>query len=776
MNAHHSRRLLSRGLNNHIQGFIAPVITSSLTTTTTTTTNLATASSRARCPPSRSRRPFTTGSITARGGRIPDRDQEQEQEAARLRLQARNMELDSLRYTRWSKDALIRRIQELEAEARARDHASEQQGASKVPNEAGSGAGVAATATAAEAVDSAATAAAIPGGEVKGDATAAGEGSRSAGQPRKGPAAGRKLDPSRYATRAVALKLAYLGRRYGGFEYQASSAAATVEEELWRALVRACLIFPEDPHVVRLDDPRWEYSKCGRTDRGVSAFGQVVGIRVRSNRPLPPAAREEEEAEAEVGASGSEDDDDGGGGKRRRRRQGEEAREFDDVADEIQYPKVLNRILPKDIRVLAWCPAPPAGFSARHDCRERQYRYFFTQPAFPPIPSSLESPGGGAGKKKVPGTATTTGQGGGGGGDQEKGKGKRKEGWLDIDAMRDAAKRFEGLHDFRNFCKVDASKLITSFERRIFEADVVEVPDAAGSALPFLSTAEFSPGEEASDGGRFPKVYYIHVRGSAFLWHQIRCMAAVLFMVGQGLEAPSIIDRLLDPTAQPQRPNYVLANETPLVLWDCVFPDPKDDQDPRDPAFDSARRRVDTLRWARIGDGAGADGWHQIGEGIGPLDRHNGLHGLADDLWTTWRERKMDELLAAQLLGLVAGYDSPSPPSTETEDATTTTEAKGGKKKKKYASPSQRLFVGGNCAHVVGQYQPLQTKALLPSPAETYEREARKRGFGSVAEWREARANHKRAEIEAEGGVWVSKSVGRGGGGGAAAVDEDADE
>lgn len=750
MNAHHSRRLLSRGqLNKHVvivQGFTHPVVTN-LTTTSTTST----ASSHARCILNAQRkRIFSTGIVIARsgGGRIPDRD---------LRTRRSMMEdLDSLRYTRWSKDALIRRIQELESEARARD-LQLQQGASKGSNEAGgspAAAAVAITAAAAVGKDATAAAAVVPGNEAKGNATAA---SPTTEAKPSSKAAARKLDPSRYTTRVIALKLAYLGRRYGGFEYQKSANVATIEEELWRALVRACLIFPEDPSVVNFDDPRWEYSKCGRTDRGVSAFGQVVGIRVRSSRPLP--AREAE-AEAGNGNGNGNDDDDSGGEPRPQKQQ--EQREFDDVADEIQYPKVLNRILPKDIRVLAWCPAPPAGFSARHDCRERQYRYFFTQPAFPPIPRSLENPGGAGGKKKK----------GGGIGDQEKEKGERKEGWLDIDAMRDAAKRFEGLHDFRNFCKVDPSKLITNFERRIFEADIVEVPDATGSSLPFLSTPEFS--SSSSPAERHPKVYYIHVRGSAFLWHQIRCMAAVLFMVGQGLEAPSIIDRLLDPTAQPQRPNYVLANETPLVLWDCVFPDPKDDQDPRDPAFDRTRRRVDTLRWARIGDGAGADGWHQIGEGIGPLDRHNGLHGLADDLWTTWRERKMDELLAAQLLGLVAGYDSPSsPPLPPPSEDATTTEAKG--KRKKYASPSQRLFVGGNCAHVVGQYQPLQTKALLPSPAETYEREARKRGFASVAEWREARANHKRAEIEAEGGVWVSKSVGRGGGGGAA-VDEDADE
>jgi tRNA pseudouridine38/39 synthase len=74
-----------------------------------------------------------------------------------------------------------------------------------------------------------------------------------------------------------------------------------VEEELWHALMKAKLIFPTISEVgqdgqVQVSiqgeskgNVNWEgcqYSKCGRTDRGVSAFGQVIGIRVRSNRPM----------------------------------------------------------------------------------------------------------------------------------------------------------------------------------------------------------------------------------------------------------------------------------------------------------------------------------------------------------------------------------------------------------------------------------------------------------------------------------------------------------
>jgi tRNA pseudouridine38/39 synthase len=36
-------------------------------------------------------------------------------------------------------------------------------------------------------------------------------------------------------------------------------------------------------------------------------------------------------------------------------------------------------------------------------------------------------------------------------------------------------------------------------------------------------------------------VWVMRVKGTAFLWHQVRCMAAVLFMVGYGHEAPAVI-------------------------------------------------------------------------------------------------------------------------------------------------------------------------------------------------------------------------------------------
>ncbi|KAL8867661.1 MAG: hypothetical protein Q9198_008436, partial [Flavoplaca austrocitrina] len=229
----------------------------------------------------------------------------------------------------------------------------------------------------------------------------------------------RQFDPSKYSTRLIALKFAYLGQRYNGLEYHANNNTRypTVEEEMWKAFDKAKLIFPTHNPDLKEGEPNWEgceYSKAGRTDKGVSAFGQVIGIRVRSNRPL------EEQATGEGVSNGNgvtEQDNS------KRPSDGEPLPPrqvaFDPIKDEIPYPQILNRLLPPEIRVLAWCPSPPPDFSARFSCEERCYKYFFTQPAFTPTvghESLLSAKGD---------------------------HNRQRESWLNIDAMHEAAKKFE---------------------------------------------------------------------------------------------------------------------------------------------------------------------------------------------------------------------------------------------------------------------------------------------------------------------------------------------
>lgn len=115
---------------------------------------------------------------------------------------------------------------------------------------------------------------------------------------------------------------------------------------------------------------------------------------------------------------------------------------------------------------------------------------------------------------------------------------------LDLARMQRAAQRFVGEHDFRNFCKMDVAAT-TNFKRRIFGVD-------------------FHLDESKS-------VVTIEVNGNAFLWHMIRCIVAILLLIGEGLEEETLISDLLDLEKTPRKPLYPLADPSGLVLYDCFF-------------------------------------------------------------------------------------------------------------------------------------------------------------------------------------------------------------
>ncbi|KAK2761249.1 hypothetical protein FQN54_001771 [Arachnomyces sp. PD_36] len=537
----------------------------------------------------------------------------------------------------------------------------------------------------------------------------------------------REINPSKYNTRYIALKFAYLGQRYNGYEHANGNITSlpTIEEELWKALRKTRLIFPPasdlapevDGHrgdadgggggrVVRGPyEISWEgceYSKCGRTDRGVSAFGQVIGIRVRSARPKGVDAGKKE-SDVSRSRSGSVDvthaAQDGGqqveqqGSGNSPRAEGfmdvlsglevsdmEEddaaGPAWDNIADELPYLQILNNVLPDDIRILAWCPNPPPEFSARFSCRERQYRYFFTQPAFSPTPGPM-------GFLRGAGTENGTS------------KTKYREGWLDIEAMREGAKHLIGSHDFRNLCKLDTSKQINNFVRRITHADI-ELVDPKSCPLGYVKQPDFQPYQEDASSSSPPstienesdnnpsaaKIYTFTVHGSAFLWHQVRHMVSILFLIGQGFESPSLIKDLLDVEKNPRRPTYELASDAPLVLWDCVFPDAESDSG------------EDALEWIYAGDP------RSLGPRPKKGDSKFGMKGTVEGVWSLWRQRKIDEILAGSLLDQLVsqggiggnGYKTPSefrPPQ------------------------SQKVFYGGNEARLGGKYMPVMERRRL---------------------------------------------------------------
>ncbi|EGO20196.1 hypothetical protein SERLADRAFT_363593 [Serpula lacrymans var. lacrymans S7.9] len=278
------------------------------------------------------------------------------------------------------------------------------------------------------------------------------------------------FDFTSHPRRKIAVKFCYSGWEYNGLAFQnGPTPLPTVEEVLFNAFAKTRLVDPDKG----LDGCGWE--RCGRTDRGVSAAGQVVSLWVRS------ALDENRLKDAET-------------------------------RSELRYVSILNRVLPPTIRVLAWSPIS-STFSARFNCQSRHYKYFFSP--------------------------------------QE----------LDLGLMQQAADRLVGEHDFRNLCKLDPAKQITNFNRRVLLAKISPISD---------------------------HLCVFDLRGTAFLYHQVRHIMAILFLVGTGLEHPSIVSTLLNvgkETNSPseldnspleivdRKPEYQMADGLPLMLWDCAYSD-----------------------------------------------------------------------------------------------------------------------------------------------------------------------------------------------------------
>jgi tRNA pseudouridine38/39 synthase len=319
---------------------------------------------------------------------------------------------------------------------------------------------------------------------------------------------------AKHPTRKIALKFCYSGWEYSGLAFQnMKTVLPTVEGVLFDALVKSRLIDAK----AGFEGCGWE--KCGRTDRGVSAAGQVISLWVRSagNRDDVKTGLEKKTEHDTIPKAIDPSDYD---------IETKSLSTTNSPNPELNYIAMLNRLLPPTIRILAWSPVSPE-FSARFSCSHRHYKYFFT--------SDL-----------VPGPS------------------------LDIDRMRAAAARLIGEHDFRNLCKVDPGKQITVFKRTVMRADIEPVSI-----------------DENGQG-----VYVFNLIGSAFLYHQVRHIMAVLFMVGSGVEHPSIISTLMNVDGEENKvrtagsvgeaddlevvickPEYQMADALPLMLWDCGYPE-----------------------------------------------------------------------------------------------------------------------------------------------------------------------------------------------------------
>jgi len=211
------------------------------------------------------------------------------------------------------------------------------------------------------------------------------------------------------SVRKIALKFMYTGWDYQSYaltgkkEYNTAGLLNSVERVFLEALMRQQLI-PSMKHN--------NIERTGRTDKMVSGSSQVLSFTARSNL---------KEGFGVLNANTIDQNDDA------------ESFRINDLsldAEELNYIKLMNEALPPDIRVIAWSPVRK-NFSARFNCQEREYKYFFRQGNF------------------------------------------------DVELMNESAKSFVGYHDFRNFCKMSAEtvekdkfcRTINSFDIKVIEQD-----------------------------------------------------------------------------------------------------------------------------------------------------------------------------------------------------------------------------------------------------------------------------------------------------------------
>lgn len=364
-----------------------------------------------------------------------------------------------------------------------------------------------------------------------------------------------------YMTRHIAFRFHYDGATYNGLaENRNCSSDNSVERALFAALEKTRLLDPkaevtdeegelmvvehkdEDERVVdygigRNTRDECKYSRSGRTDKGVSAFGQVIALRVRSAFPVGTKILSEDNVDADNNSNENnlklmqESDmpknstkeincwvpstqkkmkqNDGKAGN------GENATSLQErTIIEKNFCQILNNVLPTTIRMLGWSPVSN-DFSARFSTSSRTYRYFFI---------------------------------------------KRD---LNLSNMQKALDYMVGTHDFRNLCKMNCEE-VDNFVRVIKYGKIIKT-----NSLPSSSSLSNTDNNENNLDYRLP--CYFEIQGQAFLWHQIRCIASILFMVGKGLESPSVVKELLDIKTNPAKPSYPFAPDLPLVLHKCEY-------------------------------------------------------------------------------------------------------------------------------------------------------------------------------------------------------------
>ncbi|MCD8199617.1 MAG: tRNA pseudouridine(38-40) synthase TruA [Coriobacteriaceae bacterium] len=255
---------------------------------------------------------------------------------------------------------------------------------------------------------------------------------------------------------SLVIFLSYDGTVYSGFARQDDEGIRTVQSELEHAL---SVFFRHPVDTVC----------AGRTDAGVHARGQVVSTPIASSE-----------------LNGHET---------------------------TQIITSLNALTPDDISVTGLRFAG-AGFSARFDAVEREYRYRIVCGPTPPVFLQRY-----AWWHKAP---------------------------LDVEAMRAGAAHLIGEHDFASFCKAESAVDRTTMRR--------------------IDTLEIF--EEEQMGERH---LVVRVEGNAFLHSMVRTIVGTLTCVGTGRQESGWVAEVLEACDRTRAGQTAPA--CGLTLWSVTYPD-----------------------------------------------------------------------------------------------------------------------------------------------------------------------------------------------------------
>ncbi len=186
--------------------------------------------------------------------------------------------------------------------------------------------------------------------------------------------------------------------------------------------------------------------------------------------------------------------------------------------------RALNMRLPEDIRVMD-AAVVPDDFHAQFQTHGKEYRYFLWNGEVMPPDRRLYA--------------------------------TQVRNALDLDAMRDAARRLVGEHDFAAF-SANPHRNIRTTVKTVYSIDIV----AGGEALPRPTCA---PSPRVGTLGPVE----IRVRGAGFLYKMVRSIAGILIAVGTGKEKPGAVDEILASKVRTARVESAPAKG--LFLWEVWY-------------------------------------------------------------------------------------------------------------------------------------------------------------------------------------------------------------